>query len=131
LSAERVWDFTEQNSLKIYERGRLNSSSRKYQYEVYMTPHIFLAFKLAHPDIEIYKIDVEPVEDLMTSHFLEVSREEADKVMGDVLRLLGIGCVVSKVGYHTKGCLVKVVVVDGSEEESLLKLTYGHLINEN
>ncbi len=132
VSAERVWDFAQQNQLKIYGRGHTTDSARKYEYEVYMHDEVFLAFKLTHRDIRIFPMDKPEVEDteLLTTHYIEVSLADMHDYMVKISRLLDPACVVqlsSRSPKHRGNAKIKVIVTQGSEEENLLLLTYGHL----
>jgi hypothetical protein len=131
VSAEKVWDFVQQSGLAIYERGGSVRSSRKYEYEVYMREEEFLAFRLTHPNIKIFHMaEKEAVEDLMVTHYIDVVQAEVHDTMVRIRRLLGPACVVQLTSNspatwnHVK---IKVIVTEGSEEENLLLLTFGHL----
>jgi hypothetical protein len=131
LSAEKVWDFVQANGLTIYERGHTQRSARKYQYEVYMYETDFLAFKLTHHEIKIFHMaEKEAVEDLMVTHYIEVPQDDTHKELWKIRKLLGQTSVIDlSKRMHSPGKVgIKVIVTDGSEEENILKLTYGHMM---
>ena len=130
VSAEKVWDFVDRNGLQMYTRGR--TLARKYTYEVYMTGEDYLSFKLTHPELEILHMSEKPaVEDLMVTQYIEVPQAETHATLVKLRRHFGQTCVVSLTDRRARQqdhVVIKIVLLEGSEDENAFLLTYGHQV---